>query len=150
MLYWWKHWAKEEQLSVSANRDSTSRVPGGTQPPTPGLPKNSGNIIGIRGVFTGPKASISTHPSAQRMGRFRSLSGSELLGPRRSWDWGDPHKLVTPSPAGRGQMSGTWASQALGWWQGSPQTAECRLESGSSGNKMFCEDLEIIFLKCDL
>lgn len=76
--------------SIGQRRNSCLSQPIGTQhleslagpsPPHLGSPRTR-NIIGVRGVFTGPKASIFTHPSAQRMGRFRSLSGPELLGPR--------------------------------------------------------------------
>lgn len=62
------------QLSVSAYGDSTFRVPGQTQAPTPRLPKNSGNIIGTRGApFTGPKTSTYTHPKRPENWKVQAL-----------------------------------------------------------------------------
>lgn len=99
------------QPSVSAYGDSTFRVPGQTQPPTPRLPKNSGNITGTRGApFTGPKTSAYTHPSAQRMGRFRPLSGPELLGLRTG-----PHASVS---LGLGRAKQTGDPQPCWPWTG--------------------------------
>lgn len=49
------------QRSVSSYEDSvwsTWQDPG----PTPGIPKNSGNSTGTRGVFTGPKATQTLTP----------------------------------------------------------------------------------------
>lgn len=82
------------------------------------------------------------HPSTQRK-RFRSLSGPELLGPRTITapvcllDWRDPSQPVTPSPSGPGQMPGTRALQALGWWQGHLRQQSADWEVGPQEIKCF-------------
>lgn len=97
--------------------------------PTLVLPNNTGESIGARGVFPGPKA--STHTLVPREGGYsgpwESLSSRDpglAPAPVCLSDWGDPSELVTPPALPPSDRCLRQASQGLGQWQRGLHTAE--------------------------
>lgn len=97
--------------------------------PTLVLPNNTGESIGARGVFPGPKASAHTLVPREGgySGPWETLSSQDPgLAPTPVClsDWGDPSELVTPPALPPSDRCLRQASQGLGQWQRGLHTAE--------------------------